>query len=225
VVDVASGKVVRTFPVDTDTHRYPMALSPDEKWCAHIGPVGTIQVRDAQTGAVFRTLRGFDRPVRVLVFSPDGSRLLGVDWGGALKIWDTATGREIAATALTDVFTLVAQFSADGKRLGVGGHHLESLTGEVRILDAESAREIWSFKGHTFAVRDLAFSPDGRRLATTSYMDGTVRLWDLTAGQEILKLVDSAGGYSIRLVSDGRRLIGATRDWRIRVWDATPLPE
>jgi WD40 repeat protein len=225
VVDVASGKFVRTFPVDTVTDQFTIALSPDEKWCAHSGPVGTIQVRDAQTGAVFRTLRGFDGSVGVLVFSPDGSRLLGADHGGALKIWDTATGREIAATALTGVLILVAQFSADGKRLAVGGLLGQSLTGEVRILDAENAREIWSLKGHTLLVGDVAFSPDGHRLATVGSGDGTVRLWDLTAGQEILKLVDSVGVASVRFVSDGRRLIGATQDRRIRVWDATPLPE
>ena len=83
------------------------------------------------------------------------------------------------------------------------------LTGEVRILDAETAREVWSLKGHTLTVRDVAFSPDGLRLATSS-IDRTVRLWDLTAGQEILKLVDSVDVDSVRFVSDGRRLIGAT---------------
>ena len=60
VVDVASGKVVRTFPIDAETNRYRIALSPDEKWCAHPGPGGTIQVREARTGALFRTLRGLD---------------------------------------------------------------------------------------------------------------------------------------------------------------------
>ena len=160
-----------------------------------------------------------------LVFSPDGSRLLGADEYGTLKIWDFATGREIAATKLTGVLIVCARFSADGKRFAVAGAHGQLLTGEVRILDAETAREVWSLKGHTLMVRDVVFSPDGLRLATASGNDGTVRLWDLTAGQEILKLVDSVGVGSVRFVSDGRRLIGATRDRRIRVWDATPLPE
>ena len=88
----------------------------------------------------------------------------------------------------------------------------------------EYAREVWSLKGHRLPVLDVAFSPDGHRLATTS-ADRTVRLWDLTTGPEVLKVVDSASVDSIRFVSDGRRLIGATHDRRIRVWKATPRPE
>ena len=61
-------------------------------------------MRDARTGALFRTLRELDGFAVVLAFSPDGSRLLGADQGGALKIWDIATGREIAATDVTGFF-------------------------------------------------------------------------------------------------------------------------
>jgi WD40 repeat protein len=78
--------------------------------------------------------------------------------------------------------------------------------------------------GHTLNVTDAVFSPDGRRLATCS-PDQTIRLWDLSTGQEILKLRDFWGVRSLRFVSDGRRLMGASFDGKIHVWDATPLPE
>jgi WD40 repeat protein len=226
ILDVGSGKVVRKFPIDTDaqTSLYSQSLDAGERWCAHSGPNGTIQVRDARTGALFRTLREFDGSVSVLVFSPDGSRLLAAAWDEALKIWDIATGREIAATKLTGVRIFCARFSPDGNRVAVVGNIRPLITGEVRILDAETAREILSLKGHATSVNDVAFSPDGHRLATCGW-DETVRIWDLTAGQEILKLVESDRVDSVRFVSDGRRLITATRDRRIRVWDATPLPE
>jgi WD40 repeat protein/serine/threonine protein kinase len=229
VVDVTSGKVIRTFAVDVETKgqisfTYLMALCPHEKWCAHACPDGTIQVRDAQTGALFRTVSGLDGVLAALLFSPDGSRLLGADEFGTVKIWDIATGREIAATRLTGVLIMCARFSGDGKRLAVGGLNGQLLTGDVRILDAETAREVSALKGHTLLALDVVFSPDGLRLATSSG-DHTVRLWDLAAGQEILKLSDSGTVDRIRFVADGQRLIGATRDRRIRVWDAAPLPE
>ena len=62
VVDVASGKVVRTFPVDAETKSstgYRRSV-PMRNGVAHAWPGGTIQVRDAQTGALFRTVRGLD---------------------------------------------------------------------------------------------------------------------------------------------------------------------
>jgi WD40 repeat protein len=229
VVDVTTGKVIRRLPVEVETSgeisfTYLIALCPNEKWCAHACPDGTIQVRTAETGALFRTVRGLEGVLVALVFSPDGSRLLGADEYGTIKIWDVATGREVAATKLTGVLIMRARFSGDGKRLAVAGLFGQLATGEVRILDALTGREVWSLSGHTLLVSDVAFSPDGLRLATTSN-DQTVRLWDLNTGQEILKLVDTGMFNQIRFLSEGCRLILATGDRRIRVWDAKPLPE
>ncbi len=98
------------------------------------------------------------------------------------------------------------------------------LTGDVRILDAENACEVWSLKGHTLLVHDVAFSPDGQRLVTLC-RDSKIRLWDLASGQEILKLSEPGFVERVQFVSDGRRLIGAANDRTIHVWDATPLPD
>jgi WD40 repeat protein/serine/threonine protein kinase len=225
-VDAATGKVVRTFRVDGEAKYIRIALSPDEKWCAYSsGPEGKrAKVRGIQTGAEFRAFHGLDDSVQYLVFTPDGSRLLGADVGGVLKIWEVATGREVAATKFRGIYICGITFSADGKRLAVVGNLSRLLTGEVRVLDAEGFREVWYLKGHTLNVIDAAFSPDGQRLATSS-ADRTVRVWDLTAGQEILKLSGFAGVVSLRFVEGGRRLMSVSWDRTIRVWDATPLPE
>ena len=182
-------------------------------------------MRDAQTGGEFHTLQGLHEQLHYLVFSPDGSRLLGVDKSGAMKIWARASGRETVATELNNVYVIRIRFSPDGKRLALVGNRIPSLVGEVRILDAESGRELLSLKGHTVNVLDADFSPDGQRLATCA-SDHTVRLWDLAAGQEILTLRGHTQDVqSVRFVSDGRRLISASADGIVRIWDATPLPE
>ena len=111
-----------------------------------------------------------------------------------------------------------------GRALAVVGNRFGLLTGEVHILDAETAREIWSLRGHTLNVTDADFSPDGRRLVTAS-ADRTVRIWDIGTGQETLKLSGDPHVTTVRFVSGGRRLIGGSMDRTIRVWDATPLPE
>ncbi len=226
ILETASGQVVGKFGLNAQTTDYSQALSPDEKWLAYsyVGPGHTIRVRDVRAGVEIRAIEGLSDELQALVFNPDGTRLLSVDVSGNLKLWDFATGREVAAATLPGLYVRKIQFSRDGKRLAVTGATRPLEIGEVRILDAETAREVWSLKGHALRVEDADFTPDGLRLATAS-LDQTVRLWDLSTGQEILKWNEAGHCLSIRFVSDGRRLIGATSDRRIRVWDATPLPE
>jgi eukaryotic-like serine/threonine-protein kinase len=225
VIDTASGQVVGKFGVNDEGGDYSVALSPDDKWFVYAGPERTIRVRDARAGVETRTIPGLSDDVQALTFNPDGTRLLSVDLSGNLRLWDFATGREVAATTLTGgLYVRKIRFSRDGKHLAVAGTIRPLQTGYVRILDAETAREVWSLKGHSLRVDDADFTPDGLRLATAS-LDQTVRIWDLSTGQEILKWNEAKRCCAIRFVSDGRRLIGATSDGRIRVWDATPRPE
>jgi eukaryotic-like serine/threonine-protein kinase len=231
VMDVAAGKVVRTFPVDAiadlrmTTTRQATALSPDERYYVHAAPDGTIRLRAATTGVETRMIRGLGGAIEVVAFSPDGSRLLGANTEGAVVIWEVATGLQIAATELTGLRIRVARFSADGKQLAVAGILTPPGTGDVRILEAQTVREVWSLKGHTLQVNDAIFSADGRRLVTAS-ADRTIRIWDLGTGQEILKLSDASGRpVSVRFAADGRRLISTSLGGRpTNVWDATPLP-
>jgi WD40 repeat protein len=224
IVETASGQVVGRFGVNAEPSDYFTALSPDEKWFVYSGPGRTIRIRDVRAGVETRTIQGLGDDVQALMFNPDGTRLLSVDASGNVELWDFATGREVAATTLTGLHVRKIRFSRDGKRLAVAGSIRPLSTGDVRILDAETAREVWSLKGHALMVVDADFTPDGLRLATCGE-DQTVRIWDLSTGQEILKWNEAGRCFSIRFVSGGRRLIGATRDRRIRVWDATPLPE
>jgi WD40 repeat protein/serine/threonine protein kinase len=225
VVETASAHVIRRFQFDAAPRNYAAALSPDENWFAYSGPGGTIRVRDVRTGAESRTIQGLGDDPQALSFNPEGSRLIGANESGVLKIWDFATGREIAATTLPGgSYVDTVRYSRNGALVAVVGHRRPVMTGEVRILDAGSAREIWSLRGHTLNVIDADFSPDGRRLATAS-ADRTVQFWDLDTGQEILKLSGDPLVSTVRFSSGGRRLIGGSMDRTIRVWDATPLSE
>ena len=62
----------------------------------------------------------------------------------------------------------------------------------MKVWDAATGQEIRTLKGHTERVTSVAFSPDGKRLASAGG-DGTVKVWDAATGQEILTLKGHTG--------------------------------
>jgi WD40 repeat protein len=83
-----------------------------------------------------------------------------------------------------------------------------------------------TLKGHVGYVWKVAFSPDGRYLASGSW-DSTIKVWDLQAPElaEPVTLRGHAGFiYGLAFSPDGRRLAsasGSARHGEIKVWDAT----
>jgi DNA-binding beta-propeller fold protein YncE len=89
----------------------------------------------------------------------------------------------------------------------------------VRVWDAASGQELLSVKGPTGWVDGVAFSPDGRRLASPGD-DNTVRVWDAATGQELLTLKGHRGKVDGVAFSPDGRWLASWGDATVRVWDA-----
>jgi WD40 repeat protein/serine/threonine protein kinase len=81
-------------------------------------------------------------------------------------------------------------------------------------------REVHTLMGHAAWVSSVAFSPDGRRIASGDWV-GTVKVWDVGSGQEILTLKGHTRGVnSVAFSPDGRRIASGGADNTVKVWDA-----
>ena len=104
-------------------------------------------------------------------FSPDGARVATASWDNTARLWDAATGKQLAVLKGHTETVLSGCFSPDGSRVAT-----TSLDNTVRLWDAESGKQVAILEGHKGLVRSVTFSPDGTGIATASD-DGTARLW------------------------------------------------
>ncbi len=80
-------------------------------------------------------------------------------------------------------------------------------------------------RGHSSCVNHAIFSPDGRKVASTSD-DGSAKIWDLDTGEELLALRGHRGIFQPAAFSpDGRTLVTAGFDGAVKLWDAMASPE
>ncbi len=201
-----------------------VAFSPDGWRIVTASNDRTARIWDAASGVQLAVLSGHGEGlpaddgggnVRSAAFSPDGRRIVTASNDKSARIWDAATGRQLAVLSGHDGVVRTAAFSPDGRRIVTA-----SGDRTARIWDAVTAKPLDVLSGHADMVWSAAFSPDGRRIVTASF-DETVRIWDADTAKQLTVLSGHNDDvWSAAWSPDGRRIVSASVDRTARIWDA-----
>jgi WD40 repeat protein/transcriptional regulator with XRE-family HTH domain len=206
LLEVRSGTLLETL-----THPDPVsavAWCPDQRLLATGDQQGRILIWAVSATALLilvETLPGHSDGVEGLAFSPDGSILASGSWDGTIKLWDVSPLRG-------------GPSSDAGHESVQAGLRGSSTRGSVGATSDHLRRTLI---GHTERVNRVAWSPDGRTLASSS-LDQTIWLWDVERGNNRRVLHGhTAGVKGLAFTSDGRSLLSGGEDGTLRLWDVT----
>ncbi|MBI2805482.1 MAG: TIGR03067 domain-containing protein [Planctomycetes bacterium] len=209
-----------------------------------------VRLRDPVTGNPQAQLGAGGDFVALVALSPDGKLMVtssseksvqafALDGTSLKRIWSANLGFRVTGIAI----------SPDGQRIAVVGGgasvfdhsgpadhpipdrmQLLDTLGELRLLDAATGKAVFSIKnpiglmafrkGAAGAIATVAFSPDGKLLASSNGADGTLWLHDAQTGKDVRELKGHADCVtSLAFSPDGKLLASCGADYKVRIWD------
>jgi WD40 repeat protein len=189
---------------------------------------GAVQLWESRTGRRLRRLRTGLNVVSGLALAPDGETMAAVDRGGAVSLWNATTGarvRELAPqSGYAAMYNSVA-FSSDGATLAA------SSPGAVTLWSWKSGISIRRLDPKTTFSGPLAFSPDGKTLATAIMGDSrtskqsAVRLWNAKTGQVTGEFTSSGGEVRALAYSPDGKTLAVGSFGVVQLWDTATRSE
>jgi WD40 repeat protein len=186
----------------------------------------TVRLWDPCTGNCLQILTGHTDCVRAVAFSPAprfANILASVSDDDSIRIWDSTTAKCLQDIKTNDEEIRVLAFSCDGEILASAYgdksniHHSDA--SKIQLWNPITGQSLHILQGHSDKVTAIAFSPNGKILASASW-DNSVRLWDPLDGHCLAILQHYAHVYDIAFAPDGKTLASSTsHNNSVWLWD------
>lgn len=192
-------------------------------------------LQEVESGQLFRPNTG--ESLSRAVFTADGKSLVvrGVEELAWLSVDDpeadpyrhwtiwpsesAASGDPTQDAERRDVASRPFDVSPDGSYVAMVQTNFETYSVYIDLRDAQTGKRLWAFENDLWTILDMAFSPDGGRLAASSY-NGRVHIWEVATGELVHTLYGHSGvPYSIAWSPDGTQLATGGGDSLVLVWD------
>ena len=214
----ATGRPIREMKHGSEINA--LAFSPDGRRLASAGEDRVARIWETATGNLVRELIGHRNEVMTVWFSPDGKRVLtgSLDFTG--RVWDAETGRELAVLphqgdVLDTAYSPTGEFVATASR-----------DRTAMIWDAATGKPHSRGLRHEQGVRNLRFSPDGKRLLTLDFRG--LRMWDVETCHPMTvhleQFINGGTGFQTEssrfsLAPEGDAALVAMDSFRAKLWN------
>lgn len=203
-------------PIGHDLAVTSVAVSPNGRIIASGSNDETINIWDAKTGKLLRTLEGHTRGVNSVKIARDGNTIVSGADDGTIRVWNGNTGELLRTLEGHEGRVNSVAIASDGRTIVSG-----SDDSTIMVWDWID----WELKAiieeHTRGVNSVAIAPDNRTIVAGSD-DLTITVWDL-ASLELKATLEGheRGVNSVAIASDGRTIVSGGSDGNIMIWDWT----
>jgi WD40 repeat protein len=216
LADLQAGKPKQSTEQPPETSS--LAFDPNVERYARSDGQGNISIRRVGDDHETIFLPGPGYPAWGIRFSPDGRFLAGKYHPSAqenpnwLQVWDVRRGKMVLNTRADLSGTAIA-FTPDSHFVAIG--HAE---GPIYGYELASGKRVKRLTAGPPAGQ-IAFDPEGRKLAVSGLQPPTVQIWDVTTGKVVRELAHPRGVNGIAWSPDGRFLATACADFNLYIWN------
>jgi len=206
-------------PEANDVSTGALAFSPDNTRLA-AGHLGSVSVHEVATGRRLSVAAGHAARGKVAAFFENSQHVVtsGPGPGPVIQVLDAISGSVVRSFTGGDLSPLALAVRPDGLELASAGFRQT----EINVWDVESGQITRTLIGHTWPIRALEYSRDGRFLASAAPGGGVI-VWDAKTGARLSSLPNPSEYIDCLSFSPDGRYLAAPFQRTVRIWDISTL--